>query len=98
MVQPFRISGFTYLLASPLLVNFICAAFQSSSPSTRAAITPITIHSVNGPAIEKFEHDGAPPLQARIQSRWCPGDRVRNSGGSLYSFIRDDGSSRTFAA
>lgn len=83
--QLLRNTGFTYLFASLLFVNPIFFASHNSLPGTRAAMAPSTIHSVYGPAMLKLEHAGSPPLQARIQSRWCPGDRVSNCGGSLYS-------------
>jgi len=35
------------------------------------ATAPSTSHSVYGPAMLKLEQAGAPPLQARTQSRQC---------------------------
>src|SRR5262249_21192416 len=93
-LQPLRTSGLRYRLASAMLVTFIFALSHSSLPSKRSATTPSRIHSVNGPATLKFEQAGSPPLQARSQSRWCPGDLVRSCGGSVYSFMRASGSRR----
>src|SRR5262249_22515488 len=67
--QPLRNAGFRYLFASALSVIRIFTGSYSIFPSTRSAITPSSIHSTNGPAIERSEHAGSPPLQARIQSR-----------------------------
>src|SRR5712692_10071542 len=84
--QPLRNMGFTHLLASLLLVNSILAASHISLPSKWTAIAPSTTHSAYGPATLKLEQAGAPPLQARSQSRQCaawlspvlaPGERVR---------------------
>src|SRR5688572_1956061 len=92
--QPFRKTGLTNSLAASLLVKRRFAASHSSFPATRTAIAPRTSHSVNGPALLKFEHAGAPPLHARIQSRQCaewllpvlaPGERARNGCGNVYS-------------
>src|SRR5262249_57368577 len=89
--------GFTHLLASLLLVNSPLLLSQSSLPSKCVATAPSTSHSVYGPARLKLEHAGAPPLQARTQSRACagplppvlaPGDRVRYGCGSLNSAQR----------
>src|SRR5438094_5650780 len=78
-LQPLRKVGLMSLLASALLVIRIFSLSHSSFPSNRRARTPSEIHSVNGAATLKFEQAGSPPLQARIQSRLCPGDLVRNS-------------------
>ena len=67
--QPLRNFGFRYSFASLLFVNRIFSASHISLPSNFMAITPSSIHCTNGPATLKFEHDGSPPLQARIQSR-----------------------------
>src|SRR6266700_2645754 len=67
--QPLRIYGFKYLFASALFVIRILIGSYSTLPSTRSAITPSSIHSTNGAATLKLEHEGSPPLQARIQSR-----------------------------
>src|SRR5262249_34860964 len=67
--QPLRKTGLMNLLASVMLVIRILTGSYSILPSTRSAITPSSIHSTNGPATLKFEQDGSPPLQARIQSR-----------------------------
>ena len=46
----------------------------------------------------KSEQDGSPPLQARIQSSMCPGDRVSNCGGSTYSSSAPRAAANAFAA
>ena len=58
-----------YRLAAGLLLNFILALSHSSFPSQWNATTPSRIHSVSGLATLKSEHEGEPPLAARIQSR-----------------------------
>src|SRR5262245_53535210 len=85
--HPLRKSGRTSLFASRLLDISPLVLSHSILPSQRTAIAPRTSHSVYGPAMLKLEHAGAPPLQARIQSRRGVSDATAtpNSPGQEYT-------------